>query len=65
MLFASAHDAARARGFSTLAAMAVQGSGPFWRRLGFRPVEGFVLSDALAASYGASAEYLWRPVAGD
>lgn len=49
-------------GFASVALVAVRASGPFWRRLGFHPVEVPSLRAKLA-SYGNDAAYMSRSVA--
>lgn len=53
-------DVAERHGLATIALIAVRGSQPFWRRLGFRRVEDDALRAKLA-SYGADAVYMLRP----
>jgi len=55
---------ARSSGITTLALVSVYGTRALWERLGFRPVApDAVLRDKLA-SYGTSATYMLRELAG-
>ena len=58
-LLARMVELARQHGLANLALIAVSGSGPFWRRLDFRPCENASISRKLA-SYGAEAAYMVR-----
>jgi predicted N-acetyltransferase YhbS len=48
-LFAAVHALARERGFASVSLVAVQGSDPFWARLGFRAVEHFEYAPGVPA----------------
>lgn len=61
-LVAAAQAVARAEGLSGLGLVAVQGSQPFWQRLGFQPSRPDAASHACLAGYGEQAVYLWHPL---
>lgn len=55
-MFESLLAVARKRNFSQILLVAVQGSVPFWRKMGFEPVPG----QQAGASYGADATLMRR-----
>jgi GNAT superfamily N-acetyltransferase len=55
---------ARASGIAALALVSVYGTRVLWERLGFRPVTPDAALRAKLSSYGASATYMLRELAG-
>jgi ribosomal protein S18 acetylase RimI-like enzyme len=55
-------ERAAADGWPSIALVAVNDAAPFWRRLGFQPVDDPAMADKLAAAYGADARYMVRPL---
>jgi len=54
---------AEANGLARLALVAVNGTEPVWRRLGFLPWRGSAAVRGKLASYGGKAVYMTRPAA--
>ncbi|MFB6450672.1 GNAT family N-acetyltransferase [Bradyrhizobium sp. NDS-1] len=61
---AEIEELARASGIATLALVSVYATRPLWERLGFRPVTAEAELRAKLASYGESATYMLRDLAG-
>ncbi|WP_426615173.1 GNAT family N-acetyltransferase [Bradyrhizobium sp. McL0616] len=57
-------ELARASGIATLALVSVYATRPLWERLGFRPVTPDAELRAKLTSYGESATYMLRDLAG-
>jgi len=55
-------ERAAADGWPSLSLVAVNDAAPFWRRLGFQPVDDPAMAAKLAAAYGADARYMVRSI---